>query len=339
FLEGFLGKIFIEFAWTLAFCVLFSGFVSLTLTPMMCSKMMGDRILSKPKILQNFDIYFELTQNLYINLLKKALGNKKTFFAFSSLSIVVLIAGFYFTGKTFVPDEDQAFLRVSFSGPEGSSLKETEKSVIAAEEVMKKDKDIQGYFIAIGSGGSENAMAFVPLTAWSDRKRSQLDIQQDLNKKFAEIPGMSIFAMNPSSFGFGGSGFDVEFSILSSLDYDKLDILSKKFISSMEKASIFTNIDRDFKASTPTIDILIHKDKAYKYGASLENIGTTIQYLITGKIVGDFMMGNDIYNVLLQSNALLRKDPANLRGILIQTNDNSFIPLSNFAALKEKISV
>ncbi|NDB82907.1 MAG: efflux RND transporter permease subunit, partial [Alphaproteobacteria bacterium] len=67
--------------------------------------------------------------------------------------------------------------------------------------------------------------------------------------------------------------------------------------------------------------------------------GTTIQYLITGKIVGDFMMGNDIYNVLLQSNALLRKDPANLRGILIQTNDNSFIPLSNFAALKEKISV
>ncbi|NDB82576.1 MAG: efflux RND transporter permease subunit, partial [Alphaproteobacteria bacterium] len=97
FLEGFLGKIFIEFAWTLAFCVLFSGFVSLTLTPMMCSKMMGDRILSKPKILQNFDIYFELTQNLYINLLKKALGNKKTFFAFSSLSIVVLIAGFYFT--------------------------------------------------------------------------------------------------------------------------------------------------------------------------------------------------------------------------------------------------
>jgi hypothetical protein len=100
---------------------------------------------------------------------------------------------------------------------------------------MKKDKDIFGFFDVIGWGGGENAMAFVPLQEWSKRKRSHLDIKEDLNKKFSEIAGMSIFAISPRSLGTGGSDKMIEFNLQSSLEYEEFDVLSNQFIDKMKK--------------------------------------------------------------------------------------------------------
>lgn len=339
FIEGFLGKLFIEFAWTLAFCVLFSGFVALTLTPMMTSRMISKSETPKPRILQAFDYYLNKVQNIYLDSLVLALKNRKTFFAICLASVVILVFSFKYVNKTFVPEEDQAFLQVIFTGPEGSSVTESEKSVLQAEEILKNDKDIFGFFNVIGWGGGENGMAFVPLTDWSKRKRSHHDIKQDLNKQFSNIAGMSIFAISPRSLGAGGSDKMVEFNLQTSLEYEEFDKLSSQFVDIMRKNPIFQNVERDFKSSTPTLDIIVNREKAYRYGINLDTLGKTVQYLIAGRQVGDFRMGNEIYNVVLRYSDDERNDPNDLKRIIIKTSDNDILPLESVADIVEKITV
>ncbi len=339
FIEGFLGKLLIEFAWTLAFCVLFSGFVALTLTPMMTSRMISRSETPKPKILQNFDHFLKNVQNIYVDYLILSIKHKKKFFIICFASVIILIISFKYVGKTFVPEEDQAFLQVVFSGPEGSSVAESEKSVLKAEEIMKQDKDIFGFFDVIGWGGGENAMAFVPLQEWSKRKRSDKNIKADLNQKFSEIAGMSIFAVSPRSLSNSGTDKMVEFNLQTSLEYDEIDQLSAKFVDIMKNNPLFQNIERDFKSSTPTLEIIVNREKAYRYGANLETIGKTIQYLIAGRFVGDFRMGNDIYDVILKYADSERKSPDDLKRVIIKTNNNNIIPLQSVANIVEKITV
>lgn len=338
FIDGFLGKLFIEFAWTLAFCVLFSGFVALTLTPMMSARMIKVNS-SKPIFLQKFDYCFSKVQLAYISCLGFVLNNKKKFYSICLASIVALVFSFTYVNKTFVPDEDQGFLQVFFTGPEGSSVSSSLKTVLAAEKVLSNTPEVLGYFDIIGWGGGDNAMAFVPLKEWNERTRSQTDVQQELNQKFSKIPGMSIFAVSPPSIGGGGGDKAVEFDIQSSLEYDDLDVISQKFLDLMNKNPIFVGSDRDFKASTPTLDIVVNREKAYRYDVNIETIGKTIQYLIAGRQVGDFRIGTDIYDVIIGYDVKDRNNPTDIKKIFVKNSENNILPLEAVAAVKETISV
>lgn len=338
FIEGFIGKLFIEFAWTLAFCVLFSGFVALTLTPMMSSRMVTKHNTDLPKFLVKFNDILQFIQNKYIYYLKLTFDNKKKFTLIIAASFIVLIVSFKFTQKVFVPQEDDGFLQVSFKGPEGSSLESSTKVVKEAEKILANYKDILGYLMVIGAGGSDNVFGFIPLKDWDERSRSQETIKNMLNKQFSEIPGMSIFAMDPRSMVSGNAGSPIEFTIQTNLEYDDLDKISQQFIDIMKTNSIFLNVNRNLQSAMPTISIEINRDKAYLYGMNLANIGRTIQYLLAGQQIGDFRMGNNLYDVILQSNQKERKDISDFSKILIRANNN-MLPLESIASIKETISV
>jgi HAE1 family hydrophobic/amphiphilic exporter-1 len=338
FIDGFLGKLFIEFAWTLAFCVLFSGFVALTLTPMMSSRMIKTNS-NKPQFLQKFDYCLSKVQLNYIHYLELALDNKKKFYSICIASVGLLVFSFINVNKTFVPDEDQGFLQVFFTGPEGSRVSSSLKTVLAAEEILSSTPEVLGYFDVIGWGGGDSAMAFVPLKDWKERNKSQAQVQQELNQKFLKIPGMSIFAVSPPSMGGGGGDKAIEFTIQSSLEYSDLDIISQLFLDRMNKNPIFVGSERDFKASTPTLDIIVNREKAYRYGVNIETIGKTIQYLIAGRQVGDFRMGTDIYDVLISYDTKDKSDPTDIKKIFVKNNENNILPLESVANVKETISV
>ncbi len=172
FIEGFIGKLFIEFAWTLAFCVLFSGFVALTLTPMMSSRMVTKHNTDLPKFLVKFNDILQFIQNKYIYYLKLTFDNKKKFVIIIASSFIVLIISFKFTQKIFVPQEDDGFLQISLKGPEGSSLESSTKVVKEAEKILANYKDILGYLMVIGAGGGDNVFGFIPLKDWGERSRS-----------------------------------------------------------------------------------------------------------------------------------------------------------------------
>jgi HAE1 family hydrophobic/amphiphilic exporter-1 len=211
--------------------------------------------------------------------------------------------------------------------------------VLQVEEILSKDKDIFGYFEVIGWGGAgDSAMAFVPLQDWSLRSRSQEQIKNELNKQFVAIPGMSVFAVNPRSLG-GGSNKPIEFNLQTSLEYSEFDIVTQNFINKMKTKNIFQNIERDFKASTPTIDIVVNREKAYRYGADLDTIGKTVQYLMAGRQVGDFRIGHDIYTVMLRFDQSRRNTADSVKNIMIKTSSGQLLPIEVLADLQEKIAV
>ncbi len=338
FIDGFLGKLFIEFAWTLAFCVLFSGFVALTLTPMMTSRMIKPGEAKKIRILQLFDYGLMKVQLAYIKCLGSALNNKIKFYFICACSIGVLVFAFISVDKTFIPDEDQGFLQVFFAGPEGSSTNESLKTVLQAEKILENVDEIEGYLDVTGWGGGDSALAFVPLKNWSERTRSQFEIQQELNDKFSKLPGMSIFAVNPPSMG-GGGDKPISFYLQTSLQYSDLDKISQDFIDIMKKDVTFQNVEREFKASTPTLDIIVDREKAYRYGVDIETIGKTVQYLIAGRNVGDFRLGNDIYEVIIRYDVADRSDPSDIKKIYIKSDQNILLPLETVAKVVETITV
>lgn len=339
FIGGFIGKLFIEFAWTLAFCVLFSGFVALTLTPMMSSRMVTKHNTDLPKFLVKFNDILQFIQNKYIYYLKLTFDNKKKFVIIIASSFIVLIISFKFTQKIFVPQEDDGFLQVSLKGPEGSNLESSTKVVKEAEKILANYKDILGYLMVIGAGSSDNVFGFIPLKNWGERSCSQETIKNMLNKQFSEIPGMSICAMDPRSMVSGNARSPIEFTIQTNLEYDDLDKISQQFIDIMKTNPIFLNVNRNLQSAMPTISIEVNRDKAYLYGMDLANIGKTVQYLLAGQQIGHFRMSNDLYDVILQFNQKDRKDISDFSKILIRTKNNNMLPLESIANITEKISV
>ncbi|WP_425363925.1 efflux RND transporter permease subunit [Candidatus Tisiphia endosymbiont of Hybos culiciformis] len=338
FIDGFMGKLFLEFAWTLAFCVLVSGFVALTLTPMMASRMVGKNDRPPLGFLVKFDQFIKLVQNKYLSYLNLAFDHKKLFSLIIALSLVVLVVSFIFVPKVFIPQEDDGFVRLSFFGSQGSNSEQLEKAIVEVEKILSSYKDIVGYLTVTYQGGGSG---FVSLKDWKTRSMSQKTIVNLLNQQFQQIVGISIFAMEPRSMVSGNASSPVEFTLQSSLEYEQLDQISQKFVNSMKKNPIFMNIDSDLDSSMPTIDVIVNRDKAYLYGVSLENIGLTLQYLLAGKQVGDFRMGNELYDITMQYNLKHRSNIDHFSKILIPTNNptDNLLPLSVVANIVEKISI
>lgn len=334
FVEGFIGKLFIEFAWTLASCVLFSGFVALTLTPMMASKMLSVNTRSSFAFLNKFEKLLKLTQFKYFEYLNYALDNKKKFLLFASFPIIVLIVSFALVNKTFMPNEDDGYIQIMYHGPTGSSVAHSEQTVIKTERIIRNHKDILGSFSIIGFPNSNGAIAYATLKDWSNRSKSSIEIAADLNKNFSSIPEMSVFALSPNFFGRNG-GSAVKFNLQSSLEHSDLDTLSGTFVNELTKNPIFTNVKRDYDPTTPALNILVNKDKAYFYGVDIKTIGHTIQYLIAGKQVGNFELGNEIYDVVLGYNKNKRSNVNDVKNIFIKNNKDNMLPLEAVARINE----
>ncbi|MGI4776416.1 MAG: efflux RND transporter permease subunit, partial [Janthinobacterium lividum] len=334
FMEGFLGKLFIEFAWTLAFCVLISGFVALSLTPMMASRMVSNKS-HMPNFLVKFNHYFELLRNKYLHYLNFIIDRKGRSLVLAIGFIVVLMLSILYVDKTFVPSEDNGFIQVFLTGPKGSTANQSEETLIKVEKILADNPDVSGY-LTMSDGNS--GFAFVPLKDWSLRKKSQQEICNELNKKFSDIPGMSISAASPPSLASGGSRQPVEFMLQTSLDYKYLDEISQKFVDELSNNPIFLNVQRNLNFSEPVLDVSIDRDRAYLYGTNLEDIGNSLKYFTSGKQVSDFRMGDDIYDVMLVYNLKERNDVNNIQNILIKSA-KGMLPLVNVAKIDEKIAV
>ncbi|WP_375318509.1 efflux RND transporter permease subunit [Candidatus Tisiphia endosymbiont of Oplodontha viridula] len=340
FIDGLIGKLFLEFAWTLAFCVLVSGFVALTLTPMMASRMIGKNDQPPLGFLVKFDQFIKLVQSKYLAYLNLAFDHKKQFSLIIVLSLVLLVVSFIFVPKVFVPQEDNGVVVLGFSSSQGSNMEQSEKSIVEVEKILNSYKDIVGYLTIIYQGGG---YGYVPLKDWKARTMSQKTIINLLNQQFQQITGIPIFAMAQRSQVSGNAGSPVEFTLQSSLEYEQLDQISQKFVEAMKKNPVFMNmnVSSDLNSSMPTIDVIVNRDKAYLYGVSLENIGLTLQYLLAGKQIGDFRMGNELYDITMQYNLKHRSNIDHFSKILIPTNNptDNLLPLSVVANMVEKVSI
>src|SRR4051794_11011060 len=222
FAPGRTGRLFLEFALTLASAVLVSGFVALTLTPMMCSKLLKPHE-KHGRIYNALERLFVGMGNGYDRLLKASLRARPLVVALALVVAGGSVVLFLSLKSETAPVEDRGVIMARGTAPEGSTIAYTARYGLQLEEILKSIPEVQSYIVISGAQEVTNTMSFARLKDWDERDRKQQDIVAKLQPELARIPGISAFAVNPPSLGQRGSGKPVEIVIETSGTYKDLE--------------------------------------------------------------------------------------------------------------------
>ena len=341
---GNTGRLFSEFGISIAGAVLFSSLIALTLTPMMCSKILKQK--------KSNNLFYRTTENGFLMLNKgyEWLLNKTL-----SFPIIIVAIGIAFSAvsyslykevpKEFAPTEDRGVFLVVLMAPEGATLNYTRDYLLEVEDQLssigpKGTKEIDTLFGVLAPGLSRPspvnfAIAFVVLKPWKERARSQQAIVKEFFPKLLGIPGANVFAINPPSLNQPGRKAPVQF-VLGGPSYDTLKDWSKIIIKkAKEENPKLLSVDGDYKETKPELQVHINRDRAAAMEVSIADIGRTLETMLGSRFVTTLNDRGMQYNVVLQARNKDRETPNDLENIYVRNANNDLIPLNNLITTKE----
>ncbi|HEU5260758.1 MAG TPA: efflux RND transporter permease subunit [Gemmatimonadales bacterium] len=336
FLQGTTGRLFNEFGIAVAGSVVISGFVALTLTPMLSAK-----ILRVPKrhgrLYKTLEEGFNALAAHYARTLRWALGHRGKILA-GALG-VVLLAGLLFWDlyrrREFIPAEDRGYFITFIIAPEGASLQYTDDYQRRVEEVIARTKDVEGYFSVIGFRGVNFGVVFTRLTDWSQRDRGVQDVINEVQPQFFMIPGVFAFAQNPPAIG-GGFGGQVQF-VVQNPDFDKLLAGMGAFYQRAGQVKGLTNLQLDLKVNKPELTVGYERDRAEDLGIPVRDVSAALQTLLGGRRVSTFTRNNKLYDVIARLSPEERATPTDMTGIYLRGRDGALVQLSAIASVTEGV--
>ncbi|PKO88616.1 MAG: multidrug transporter AcrB [Betaproteobacteria bacterium HGW-Betaproteobacteria-10] len=337
FMTGRTGKLFVEFALTLAGAVLVSGFVALTLSPMMCSTLLKheDKHGKAFMMIEGFLVWLNAG---YKRVLTASLNRRWIAllgFVLVAISCVVLLK---MLKSELAPVEDRGIVIGVFSGPDGATLDYTEKYARQLEQIYSETKDVERYFVVAGNPTVSQGISFVGLNDWSGRQRSSVDIAKELLPKFKDIPGVLAFPLTPASLGQSSRERPVNFIIVTSASYEELQKVTSQFLAELAKNPGLTNVDTDLKLNKPELSVTVRRERAADMGVPVETIGRTLETLLGGRQVTRFKRDGEQYDVIVQVADVDRSNPDDIRGIYTRGGDGSMISLDNLVSVSESIA-
>jgi len=337
FMTGRTGKLFIEFALTLAGAVLVSGFVALTLSPMMCSVLLKHEE-KHGKIFLMVEGFLNWLNFGYKRVLTVALNRRWIVlvgFVIVAASCGVLLKALK---SELAPVEDRGIIFGMFLGPEGATLDYTEKYARQIEGIYSQTKDAERYFVVAGNPTVSQGISILGLTDWNDRTRRSPEIAKELFPKFAGIPGVMAFPVTPPSLGQSPRERPVNFVVVTTAPYEELQKVTTQILAEVAKNPSLTNVDTDLKLNKPELSVDVRRDKAADMGVPVETIGRTLETFLGGRQVTRFKRDGEQYDVIVQVAEVERRNPEDIRDIYVRGRDGSMISLENLVDVRETIS-
>ena len=341
FMGGNTGRLFVEFGLALAASVVFSGFVALSLTPMMCSKLLKPHAgetwlvrMTEPFFLgMNAALRWTLDRALRAPLLVMGAAA-----AVSGLAVMLYAA----LPKEFAPTEDRGVVIIPTTGPEGASFAYTLEHVQQIERLLQRYLD-SGEAVAVFAtvGGLQRpavgnvANVFMRLAPWEQRERKQQEIAAEVFPLVASIPGVRAFALNPASLGQRGFQPPVQF-VIGGPDYETLVQWRDVLLERARQNPRLVNLDHNFKETKPEIRVEIDRRRAADLGVSIAAVGRTIETMLGSREVTTYVVGGQEYKVLLQAPQEARLSPYDLQNVFVRTASGGLVPLANVVTLSER---
>ncbi len=337
FMTGRTGKLFIEFALTLAGAVLVSGFVALTLSPMMCSLLLKHET-SHGKFYLWVEAALERLTTGYKRLLAITLQRRAIV-----MLVFVVVAGtsalmLNVLKSELAPTEDRGVILGIFVAPEGATLDYTRKYALQMEKLLTKTPEAEVFFVVAGNPTVSQGLAFVGLKDWSERKRSAQKIVKDLQPQFFGIPGVLAFPIAPASLGQSPRDQPINFVIVTSASYQELQKLTEQMLTEIAKNPNFQNVDTDLKLNKPELSVLVDREKASDTGVEVGTIGSTLETMLGGRKVTRFKRDADQYDVIVQTADKDRVTPDDISELYVRGKDERMIPLSNLVTVDETVA-
>ena len=341
FMSGIIGMFFKSFAVVVTVGVLVSLFVSLTLTPMLCSRFLNvDK--KHGRVYYMLDGMFHRLDAFYRRALEWALRHRWKVVLVTVL--IVLSSGFFLAkvGKGFMPDEDQSGFRVNAKVPLGASIDYTKGRLIEVEKVLARHKEINGMFSGIGLGTSgqvNQAFVNVKMLPRNERDIRQQELMAQLRKELAEIPGVRAFPSPTARVG-GQRGEPLQF-VLTGPNLAEVGRLSGELQSKLLKeAPGLGRVDLDMQLDLPELIFRVNRDKAAALGLSVQDVATAINIMSGGVDVAQY---NDEpgdgqrYYIRIKAGEGVFNKPADLRRLYIRAKDGSMVRLDNVASFEQKL--
>ncbi len=337
FSTGRSGMLFIEFALTLAGAVLVSGFTALTLSPMMCSKLLHH----DEKHGRLFEFGERLLKGLdhgYRTLLDRVLRLRWLTIGAAATVVAGMVGLFLSLPDELAPDEDQGIIIGFGTAPEGATIDYTDRYAKQMEDIYEAVPEQNRFFKIIGFGGVTRVIGFVGLKPWNERERSAQQIAQSLFQEFSDIAGLMAFPITRPPLGQGHFGQPVSFVVQSTGTWEELDDTVSKLLAKMTENSQLTNPDSDLKLNKPELRVDINREKVAVVGASVDTVGRTLETMLGGRNVTRFKMGTEQYDVIVQIDDDARRTPGDLSNIFVRGNDDTMIQLQNLATVTETVA-
>ena len=335
FLPGNIGRLFGELAITMSAAVAFSSLVALTLSPMLCSKLVRRRN-KKPAFAKKLDQVFERLQNAYGRFLEVCLHNK-TLVILSFLVCIALIGGvFQRVPSELAPPEDRGVVFMPVRGPEGASYEYmAEQAEYIEEQVMPlvDGPEVERYILRIDGG---NGFGILFMKPWDERERSTHEIANELRQKFnTNVPGARVIPITRS--GLGGGGGSSEFQlVVGAATYDDLGRYREILLEELGKYEGLQNVDIDYIETQPQFKIRIDRERAADLGVSVQSIGRTLETMMGGRRVTTYVQDGEEYDVILQAKESDRRQPLDMENIHVASGrGGALIPLNNLVAIEE----
>lgn len=334
FLGGLTGKLFTEFAFTLAGAVIISGIIALTLSPMMCSKLLQDAS-HESKLAAKLDKLFDKLKQRFQRSLASVLQYRAPTVVFAIVILCSLPVMFLFIESELAPNEDEGVVFISSSSPQYANIDYMNAYTKQFESIFNSFPEYDSSFLVNGMGGVNNSIAGMILKPWDERERSQLEIQPQLQQKLNDIAGLQIFSFNMPPLPGSGDGLPVQFIVNTTADYRTLHQVTERVLAEARKSGKFMMITSDLKFDKPEWQVWIDRDKAARLGISMAAIGNALATMLGEGRVNRFTLDGRSYKVIPQAEALSRIDPSWLKRYYVRNQQNDLVPLSTVISTKK----
>ena len=337
FAQGRTGRLFIEFALALAGAVLVSGFVALTLSPMMCSLLLKHQTKHSKIYMWSEHVLVAITSGY-----RRALGatlHARPLVVLAWFIVAGLGAWFFTQLKSeLAPSEDRGVIFGFVTAPQGSTVKYTADNIKAIERMYDKIPEGSAYSAIAGFPTVVDGNAILRLKPWEERTRKQQQIADELRPKFQALPGVIAFPVNPPSFGQSPRSTPVEFVIMSQVPYVELSRLSDRFIVELQNYPGIQSVQSDLRLNTPEIRMRVNRDKISDIGASVDTVGRTVETLLGGRQVTRFKREGEQYDVIVWAGGGERATPADISDMYVRNKTGEMVQLSNLVDVREGVS-
>lgn len=333
---GRTGRLFAEFALALAGAVLVSGFVALTLSPMMCAKLL--RHQARPG-------WFDRTMERALQALTRGYARAldvalRWRWAVVGLMVASAAASWWLlrtTKQELAPLEDRGVILNVVNAPDGATAAYTSRYAAMIERIGSEYPEFDRIFALIGNPTVSQATVFFRAKPWEERERTTLELAREMAPRIAALPGVTAFPITPPSLGQGFRERPLNYVITTSDSYANLARVVAEFQRRMAQYPGFLQVDTDLRMNKPELRLEVDRERAAALGVSVDAVARTVETMLGGRVVGRYKREGEQYDVIVQTDAAQRSTPHDIDRLYVRGRNDTMVPLSAVVRVQEVV--
>ena len=329
---GITGSLFKEFALTLAGSVFVSGIVALTLSPMMCSKML--KAHAEPsKFEQKVHNVLDGMTNRYERMLGAVMQHRPVFIGFAIIVFASLPMLFKFIPSELAPSEDKGVIMLMGTAPSNANLDFMQNTMNDVNTILSDQPEVAYAQVFTGVPNANQAFGIASMVPWSERETSQSDVANRVGELVKDVPGMAVTAFQMPELPGAGSGLPIQFVITTPNSFESLFQITTDILAEVSSNPLFVYSDLDLNYDSATMKINIDKDKAGAYGVTMQDIGITLGTMMSDGYVNRIDLNGRSYEVIPQVERKFRLNPESMNNYYVRAADGRAVPLGSLITI------